>query len=306
MNAKLQRWQFFLRLLATAVVMTLIWRAYGWGLEFGLSVLVFWAHAPIMALSFAALRWVNRKEPPSWRALIRAWWIELLALDMVFAWQQPFAHARWPDTSPPDSGRFRPLLLLHGYTCNRGLWNSWLRGLSASGVPVRALTMEPAFGSIDEYAQSIEHAVSEFEQRYPGVEPLVVAHSMGGLAVRAWYRKQGREGRVARILTLGTPHAGTLLARLGRGRNGQEMRRHSKWLAELAAQEGPAVAGEMDCYYSRCDQIVCPVESARLPGARSIEIESTGHLGLVFHPQIQQDVWRLLQLEPESGPALAA
>ncbi|MCV2423621.1 esterase/lipase family protein [Paucibacter sp. DJ2R-2] len=303
MNAKLQRWQLFLRLVMTLGLMAVVWRAYGWGPVFGLSVLVFWAHAPFMLLTFAALRWVNRQESPSWLALLRAWWHELASLDLVFAWQQPFACERWPDASPPTAGRFRPVVFLHGYTCNRGLWNPWLRGLSEQGVPVRALTLEPAFGSIDAYAESIETAIRDLEQRYPGNPPVVVAHSMGGLALRAWYRKHGRAGRLARILTLGTPHAGTLLARFGRGRNGQEMRRGSLWLDDLAAQDSPSLAAELDCYYSRCDQIVCPVETARLPGARAIEIESTGHLGLVFHPRIQEDVWQLLQLSPEGAAA---
>lgn len=301
MNAKLQRWQLFLRLVATLGLMVVAWRAFGWGPEFGLSVLVFWAHAPVMLLSFVALRWVNRQEAPSWFALLRAWWQELLSLDLVFAWQQPWAHQRWPDSSPSSSTRFRPVVFLHGYTCNRGLWNPWLRGLSEQGVPVRALTMEPAFGSIDAYVDGIETAIQDLEQRYPGVQPVIVAHSMGGLAIRAWYRKHGRKGRLTRILTLGTPHGGTLLARFGRGRNGQEMRRGSLWLKELAAQEALSLAAEFDCYYSRCDQIVCPVETARLAGARAFEIEATGHLGLVFHPRIQQDVWRLLQLAPEGA-----
>lgn len=301
MNAKLQRWQLFLRLAATLGLMSVAWRAFGWGPAFGLSVLVFWAHAPFMLLSFLALRWVNRQEVPPWLALWRAWCLELVSLDLVFAWQQPFANQRWPDHSPPGAGRFRPVLLLHGYTCNRGLWNPWLRGLSQQGVPVRALTMEPAFGSIDSYADDIEATIQDLECRYPGIQPLIVAHSMGGLAIRAWYRKYGRAGRVARVLTLGTPHAGTLLARFGRGRNGQEMCRGSAWLEQLAAQESPSLAAEVDCYYSRCDQIVCPVETARLPGARAIEIEATGHLGLVFHPRIQEDVWRLLQLAPEEA-----
>lgn len=298
MNAKLQRWQLFLRLVATLGLMAVAWRTLGWGPAFGLSVLVFWAHAPFMLLSFVALRRVNRQEAPPWLALLRAWWLEIVCLDLVFAWQQPFAHHRWPDSSPPSPARFRPVVFLHGYTCNRGLWNPWLRGLSEQGVPVRALTMEPAFGSIDAYADDIEAAIQDLERHYPSVQPLIVAHSMGGLAIRAWYRKHGRAGRVARILTLGTPHAGTLLARFGRGRNGQEMRRDSLWLKELAAQEPPSLAAEFDCYYSRCDQIVCPVETARLPGAQAIEIEATGHLGLVFHPRIQQDVWRWLQLKP--------
>jgi triacylglycerol esterase/lipase EstA (alpha/beta hydrolase family) len=44
-----------------------------------------------------------------------------------------------------------------------------------------------------------------------GLPPVIVAHSMGGLATRAWLRAFSADARVHRVITLGTPHGGTWL-----------------------------------------------------------------------------------------------
>jgi len=293
MNARLQRWQLFFRVLATLGLLLLLWRSDGLEWPPVAAVLVFWLHAPVVLVNFLALKWINRREAPTWSALLLAWLRELWVLEQVFTWQQPFASQRWPDRSQGGTQQ-HPVLFIHGYTCNRGLWNGWLRQLHGQGCALQALTLEPAFGSIDDYVEPIEQAMRALEAACPGLPPIIVAHSMGGLAVRAWLRRHGRAGRVLRVLTLGTPHGGTLLARYGRGQNSREMRWQSDWLADLAAAETPETSALFDCYFSRCDQIVCPVQTARLPGARSIELQARGHLGLVFDPRVQRDLQSLL------------
>lgn len=68
---------------------------------------------------------------------------------------------------------------------------------------------------------------------YVFIDLLLVGHSMGGLVARAYLRRYG-ELRVARLITLGTPHRGSLLAHLGIGRNARQMEPGSVWLRELA------------------------------------------------------------------------
>jgi triacylglycerol esterase/lipase EstA (alpha/beta hydrolase family) len=293
MNGRIQRWEVLGRLLLGLLAFCTCWWLGAAWLGVLVAALVFWFHCLVMGGMFVSLLVINRTAAPgAWR-LLRAWAGEVLACERVFAWQQPFAAHAQADFVPVNSAQ-RGVLLLHGFTCNRGLWNSWRERLTAAGHPHIALTMEPAFGAIDTYASLIEAAVQRLTA-ITGEPPLVVAHSMGGLAARAWWRQFGAGRLPPRIVTLATPHQGTLMARFSFSTNSRQMRLGSDWLAALAASESPALGAYFDCYYSRCDQIVCPAGHAVLAGSRSIELPATGHLAIVFHPRVWADVLALLR-----------
>lgn len=291
MNAFLQRGLLALRLVLTLWLMLALWPRLGtWALPLG--GLLFWSYGLVLAMSFARLAWLDPGlglPRPSGPELLAAWWRELWVFERVFALRQPFAERAEPDHLPdlpnqPTDPRRPGVLLLHGFSCNRGLWNGWMRRLRERGHVFVALSLEPAFGSIDDYAASIEAALQRLTQ-HTGRPPVVVAHSMGGLALRAWWRRHGRpgeEGRVQHVLTLGTPHAGTLTAALAPFANTRQMRRHSDWQRALADGESPAWRARFTCFFTRCDHVVCPATTALLPGAAGREIAGgVGHLALV-------------------------
>ena len=274
MNGRLQRIWVLLRL---AVALWVGWR-FGWA--WGVATLGL--HAAVLAFAFAQLRWVNRPAP-SWGQLLRAWASEVAASELAFSWRQPWREWDEPDHLP--AGATQGVLLVHGFSCNRGRWNGWMRRLRAQGVAFVAPTLEPAFGSIDAYADEIEAGVQKLKG-LTGRMPLLCAHSMGGLALRAWWRRHGaghQEG--PRVITLGSPHQGTRMAALGLGVNAAQMRQGSGWLAQL-----PGLP-DVDCFWTPCDQIVNPAERAVLAGARAHRLDGVGHMGLVHAPE----AWQLVQ-----------
>ncbi len=273
MNARLQRIWVLLRL---AVALGVGWR-FGWA--WGVATLGL--HAAVLALCFAQLRWVNRPVPARGQ-LLRAWAGEVVASELAFSWRQPWREWAEPDHLP--AGATQGVLLVHGFSCNRGRWNGWMPRLRAQGVAFVAPTLEPAFGSIDAYADEIEAGVQQLK-RLTGRMPLLCAHSMGGLALRAWWRKYGAGHATPRVITLGSPHQGTRMAALGLGVNAAQMRQGSAWLAEL-----PGLP-DVDCLWTPCDQIVNPAERAVLPGARAHRLDGVGHMGLVHAPE----AWQLVQ-----------
>jgi hypothetical protein len=245
-------------------------------------------HALVLGLEFVLVAWVNRHDPapPATLALrLRAWWAESLAAPRVFLWQQPFRSRRWSDHLPASAHGRRGVLLVHGFVCNRGLWNPWLQRLTALDVPVVALNLEPAFGSIEAYHEAIESGVACL-QACTGLPPMVVAHSMGGLALRSWRARPGNAARVQRVITLGTPHHGTVLARWALVRNARQMRRDGPWLDSLRERERQAAATpgvDFTCFYSHCDNIVCPASTAALPGADNRHLDGVAHVHMVAH-----------------------
>ena len=273
MNGRLQRVWFVARLALAGLIG---WR-FGWG--WGLATLGL--HAAVLALGFVQLRWVNRPAP-TWAQLLRAWAGELVASELAYSWRQPWRE--WAEADHLPAGAVSGVLLVHGFACNRGRWNGWMKKLRAQGVAFVAPSLEPAFGSIEAYADEIEAGVQQLKAS-TGRMPVLCAHSMGGLALRAWWRKHGAGHEVPRVITLGSPHAGTRMAALAQGRNAAQMRRGSAWLDQL-----PGFA-DVDCFWTPCDQVVNPAETAILPGSRAHRLEGVGHMGLVHSDQ----AWQCLQ-----------
>ena len=265
-------------------------------------------HAAFLALEFGLAHWLNRTDPApraSVPTLVRAWFTESVTATRVFLWRQPFRSNAWPDQiaaspSGPQAGR-RGVVFIHGFVCNRGLWNPWMQRLEHTRCSYVAVNLEPVLGSIDDYTSTIEEAVSAVE-RATGCPPLLVCHSMGGLAARAWLRSYRADHRVARIVTIGTPHHGTWLARFSHMRNGHQMRPGEGWLAQLRDDE-PAERNRLFiCYYSNCDNIVLPASSATLPGADNRFIPGAPHVAMAFDARVMEPVLAMLALPASQTP----
>ena len=217
----------------------------------------------------------------------RAWWVEMGTALQVFGWRQPFRSPVQPDWLPAARPGQPPrgVVLVHGFQCNRAVWLPWFARLRAGGHAYVAVNLEPVFGSIDTYAPLIDAAVQRVADA-TGRAPVLVCHSMGGLAARAWLRAFEADARVHRVITLGTPHGGTLLAELGHAHNGQQMRCASPWLVALQASESAARARLFTCWYSNCDNIVFPASTAVLAGSTPRFIDGVAHVQMALHPQV--------------------
>jgi len=295
----LARFQQFITL--TLVAVSIAWASYfawsgqpAWG-AFG-AFLILAGYALFLAVEFLLLSWVQEDGPvPPAKApqLFRAWWGEVLSAPRVFCWRQPFRSNAEPDNLEAASAGRRGVVFVHGFVCNRGFWNPWMKDLRAREVPFVAVNLEPLFDSISRYVDTIELAVRRVELA-TGCPPVVVAHSMGGLAVRAWLDKFDADRRVHRIVTIGTPHSGTWLARYGRTVNSREMALQSPWISALALQSPSHRSALFTCFYSNCDNIVFPASTATLTGADNRHVPGTAHVHMAFQPAVFNEVSRWL------------
>jgi triacylglycerol lipase len=188
----------------------------------------------------------------------------------------------------------RGIVFIHGYVCNRGLWNPLMEKLQSRGVPFVAVNLEPVFGSIDNYAPIIEAAVKRVTAA-TGMAPVLVAHSMGGLAARAWLATQTSATTVHRIITIGTPHSGTWLARFGSTLNALQMRQGDGWQKKLSAAEPAERLARFTCFYGHADNIVFPASTGTLPGANNRHIAACAHVHMTYHPQVWDEVLKQVQ-----------
>ena len=287
MLARLQQTLTLGALLLAAAWALLAWREGSPRAAVAGVLVVLFAHAAVLALEMVFLR-ATHGDDPTMRAtvpqLLRAWWGEVVAAPVVFCWRQPFRSQCWPDRLGPDVKGQRGVLLVHGFVCNRGLWNPWLKKLSAERIPFIAVNLEPVFGSIDNYVDGIDNAIRQLEAA-TGKPPVIVAHSMGGLAVRRWASQHGDAARMHHVITIGTPHQGTWLARFAFTRNSRQMRQLSGWLTTLVGREAKGSAPGWTCFYSHCDNIVFPPISATLPGADNRHLTAVAHLHMADRPE---------------------
>ncbi|MEY2872797.1 MAG: hypothetical protein RLZZ373_168 [Pseudomonadota bacterium] len=293
----------WLKRIALAVVLVIagwlgwcVWQGWGLAVALGPVLALLGLNALALWLEQALAAGVHGHDPaprPGPARRVQAWWREVAASGRAFGWAMPFAGQRWPDVLEGRGEGGRGVLLVHGYLCNRGFWNRWYPRLQAQGVPFIGVSLEPVFGSIDDYADQINAALVQL-QRATGQAPLVVCHSMGGLVLRAWRRARLQQGdtaeatdaRLHHVLTIGTPHQGTWLARFGRQVNAVQMRRDGPWLQALATSESPAWRARFTCVWSDCDNVVFPPRCAVLEGAAAVHQPGRGHQDLLDDPAV--------------------
>jgi triacylglycerol esterase/lipase EstA (alpha/beta hydrolase family) len=178
-----------------------------------------------------------------------------------------------------------PVLLIHGYGCNSGYWLPMSKLLRQARISHYGIDLEPPGASIDDFAPQVQAAVERLRAESGSAQVVIVGHSMGGLVARAYLRRYG-DAHIARVITLGTPHHGTVLAHLGPGSNALQMRRDSAWLGALAESEANTQRMLFSSIYSVHDNIIAPQDSSDLPGARNLVFGAIGHVALGRHPAI--------------------
>ncbi|MDX8125088.1 alpha/beta fold hydrolase [Janthinobacterium sp. GMG2] len=318
MIARILKWLMLLQLLAVLGLAYLAMQAWGVASPL-LAVLLALAmllavRALIVVRNFRESRRLGSPVPPEYQlgtmGAARLFLGELRATLWTSSWGmlRPRLHAA--GTIP---GQGMPVLLVHGYVCNRGYWTKLSRQLARAGIVHDGVDLEPIGADIEEFVPQVEQAITELCARTGSDRVILVAHSMGGLVARAWLRHYGA-ARVARIITIGTPHHGTALANLAAGANARQMSRvdgtPSGWLAQLAASETPETRALITSIYSHHDNIVAPQASAQLPGARNIAFGGIGHVALASDARVLRQLLAEITIksevaQPPSAPHFA-
>ena len=251
-----------------------------------------------MAILFIATYRLNRNDAEprtTLSALAQACLREAGTALGVFLWRQPFRTQAVPDFLPASA---KPgVVFIHGFLCNRAFWSPWLAQLQTQNRAFASVSLEPVFGSIDDYAAIVEAAVAKVTQA-TGQAPTLICHSMGGLAARAWLRSNAaNDDRIKRVITVGSPHFGTALSTekaLLPLTNTQQMQRLGAWTQQLAKDEPPSRYAKFTCWYSNCDNIVVPTSTAMLPGADNRLVTAQGHISMAFSQRVMQESLALL------------
>ncbi|MDP9430037.1 MAG: alpha/beta fold hydrolase [Actinomycetota bacterium] len=187
-----------------------------------------------------------------------------------------------------------PVVLVHGLIDNHSVFAVMRRSLRRRGfTSVCSWNYSPLLADVRRGAADLgEHLQRICEQT--GHERVhVVGHSLGGLLARYHVQRQGGDRHVESLVTLGTPHQGSLLAHLLPTPLVRQLRPGSAVLRELA-QPAPGVRTPVTAVYSNLDQVVVPTSAGRCDHpdlqARNVLVRGVGHMSLPFHRAVLDEV----------------
>lgn len=247
----------------------------------------------IALLSFGLAWWYG--SPPSedhsmsTMQCVRMVTEEILAFMKLFF----FFHALEPLLNKHDAGTHADpenadiLLFVHGFFSNAGFWVPFKHYLRSRDLnALYTINLDPEFLSLDTYADQLAARVQQIRAIHRQQKLVLIGHSMGGLVCRGYIDRYGGDA-VHKVITLGSPHHGTVLAYLLYGPNLTQMRPGSEWLNRLNAR---STSVPISTHYSVHDNIIAPQNGARLEEARTFVLAGVGHLSMAFSRPLMASV----------------
>lgn len=203
-----------------------------------------------------------------------------------------------------------PILLVHGLIDNRSTFVLLRRALKRRGFgTVVAMNYSILTRDVRVAAARLAQEVDALVEQ-TGYERIhVVGHSLGGLIARYYVQRLGGDSRVHTLVTLGTPHGGTELARLLGTPILRQLRPGSPLMQELA---GPATGcrTRFVCWWSELDEAVVPARNAMLVhddlAVTNIRLRSAGHLSLPNLPNVAAGIAGTLAMLDADGDVTTA
>ncbi len=181
-----------------------------------------------------------------------------------------------------------PILLIHGFLgSSSNLIYHWYRLRKAGHKNVFCINLGDPRKSIEEYAEKVAKKVERIQELTGRKDLVLVGHSMGGLVAEQYRSIAPKDTQVKKIITLGTPILGTVVAHLAAfwSKSAKEMLPNSPFLQRLKKF---VEADQTTQYYhvgAKADLIVPPLASA-LGGETKYKsthvIQARGHIGILY------------------------
>jgi pimeloyl-ACP methyl ester carboxylesterase len=195
-------------------------------------------------------------------------------------------------TDPEAAGT--PILLIHGIMDNRSVFTVFRRALHRRGFGVvHAVNYGLFTGDLRDAARELRDHVERLCEATGADKVHIVGHSLGGVIARYFVQRMGGAARVDTLVTLGSPHTGTLGAYLVPTALGRQLRPGSPLLTELD-EPAPGCTTRFLVVWSRMDQMVVPQRNARLQrpdlDVAQLELRDVGHLALPVDGRVVRGV----------------
>lgn len=210
-----------------------------------------------------------------------------------------------------------PILLVHGYGEGASVWNSWKSWLAADGfkdVYNATFKDDDQCGNVGDHAMELSGMINRILHDTSSKQLNIIAHSKGGLDAR-WYISHTPTDKVANLIMLATPNAGTYSAYLdltecaytGSDSTGLEDLQPGSEATQTPDRTNDTkyfnIAGNVSmpcafvvvrsmCYFVESDGFV--TSSSALSHGKSLGIFPYNHTGLLNHLDVYERVLGVL------------
>ncbi len=179
-------------------------------------------------------------------------------------------------------GERHTLVFVHGLAMNRASFFPLQGYLRLMGY---AAQRSRNFG-VPDSIEAMGEQVGRFVERAAPEGPVtIVAHSMGGLAARWYVQALGGHARVARIVTLATPHQGTWIAANAPTSLLAQFDPEGEFIGRLNRLPVPPSV-ELLSVVAGQDLLVVPRVAGEAPFGERVVFDDLGHMDVLLSPRV--------------------
>ena len=177
-----------------------------------------------------------------------------------------------------------PVLLIHGIDDTAAVFRKMLPYLTQFGWSVYSLDLFPSNGDrgLEELAKQVADYVQKTFRSAQHFD--LVGFSMGGIISRYYIQRLGGINRVQRLITISSPHHGTLMGYFRQNQGCRQMRPNSDFIKDLNRDMALLERLNFTSIWTPLDLMILPARSSQLPVGK----EATA--GVPLHPWMLTDV----------------
>ena len=180
-----------------------------------------------------------------------------------------------------------PILFVHGFNSSGSIWSTMIGRFKKDGWTASELASFSynSAASNATTAAVIKQKVDSIRAATGGAQVTIIGHSMGTLSARYYVRNLGGDAAVSAVVSLAGANHGTSTAIFCSFSvvSCQEMVPGSSFLSALNATDETWGAPRYATWWSPCDEVINPRDSALLAGADNMQT------ACITHSQLYQD-----------------
>ncbi len=178
-----------------------------------------------------------------------------------------------------------PVLLIHGIFDTQAIFKTMTSYLSQRGWEVHCLNLIPNDGrlGLERLAQQVADYINH---RFSSEQPVdLVGFSMGGIVSRYYVQRLGGIERIQRLITISSPHHGTLTGYLYPTLAASQMRSNSPFLQDLNQDLETLDRINFTSIWTPYDGMIVPAQSSQMPVGQEFTVNVLVHAWMVSDPK---------------------